>query len=211
MPRYRWHYYLQRLFFYCNLLLINILFNLIMENNFVKIGHIHKAKGLKGEVKLSFEDFFFDAFDTNEELALFFKHFFIEVKAQKVPFFVEYLNTEANVFILKVEDISSKESAEQQIEKRDIFIEASLLANANIDTSGEVSEWEVFIGFKLIDANTQALIGSIEDVIFLPGHELIEVKYKQKTVLLPIHQDLITHTDKRKKTITLQIANGLLD
>ena len=40
---------------------------------------------------------------------------------------------------------------------------------------------------------------------------LIELEYNQKTVQLPLHQDLIVMLNKAQQLIILEIAEGLLE
>ena len=66
------------------------------------------------------------------------------------------------------------------------------------------------IGYHAVDADGKAL-GKIEDVFELPAHTLAQVFIDGKEALLPLNEETIVKIDRRKKTISLQLPEGLLD
>ena len=56
-------------------------------------------------------------------------------------------------------------------------------------------------------------IGKIKSFIYLPGHELANVQAtgSDTEVLIPINEDLIVEYDETEKTISLMIAEGVLE
>jgi len=59
--------------------------------------------------------------------------------------------------------------------------------------------------------NNEAKIGEIININENLPQPVFEINYKSKTVMVPIHEDLIIKIDKENKNIFLRIPDGLLD
>jgi 16S rRNA processing protein RimM len=67
------------------------------------------------------------------------------------------------------------------------------------------------VGFKVI-SQTKNLIGTVKEIIQNPGHDLLRIISPEKReILIPFHEDLIKGFDKRKKTIIVELPEGLTD
>jgi 16S rRNA processing protein RimM len=170
-------------------------------SEFVKVGKTQKAHGIKGELKLNVEEHFIDDLFETEVL-------FIEIKGQKIPYFVEDLQ-EGNAIILKLESVDSRNDAEQLMHK-DIY-----MRREDISLSDEIIESEGLVykfteGFKVMDIH-QGEIAEIEEVVEFPQQEMAYVTYNDKTILLPLHPNFIVEIDRENKIITMNLPEGLLD
>ena len=65
------------------------------------------------------------------------------------------------------------------------------------------------INFKVFDKEEK--IGEVININENLPQPVFEVNYKSKTVMVPIHEDLIIKIDKENKNIFLRIPDGLLD
>ena len=65
------------------------------------------------------------------------------------------------------------------------------------------------VDFLIIDEDN-ITIGTISEILEYPEQLLAKVIYQDKTVLIPIHNDLILGTDAEKKTIQMSLPEGLL-
>ena len=54
-------------------------------------------------------------------------------------------------------------------------------------------------------------IGLIENVYEMPAHALAQVMVDSKEVLIPLMEESIVKVDKRKKEVTVNIPEGLMD
>ncbi len=169
----------------------------------IQIGTILKPQGLKGAVKISFEAFFLEWLLKNE-----FTHLYIAENGAKVPYFVETVNINAQPPILKLEGIEDRNAA-MRFKQKAAFLEESLFEGYLI-AADEVDEWEFLKGFMLKNADLQK-IGSIKDVLLLPGHELVEVNYQGREVLIPLNEALIIELDETNQVLVMEVAEGLLD
>lgn len=171
---------------------------------FVGIGKLKKPHGLKGEIKLSVEDKFWDAMADGVDV------FFIEQKGRKTPYFVEYLRGKGS-FILKLEDVDSKEDA-KFIANRPIFLRRKDILMTDEELLADDSGLEYFFlkNYTVHDTNL-GLIGQILSIEDYPQQEMAVIQYKNKQILIPLMKNWIKSIDKNAKKITLELPEGLLE
>ncbi|MCF0178195.1 MAG: hypothetical protein HUJ90_06170 [Bacteroidales bacterium] len=119
---------------------------------------------------------------------------FITFDEIPVPFFVENWHLfGSNRIYIKLEDIDSLESAEELVGK-------DIVTKAEADAEDDV------VGFKVINADTKEIVGTVSSFIDIPGNPCLEVGDK----IIPCHEDLIKKVDLRKKEIIIKIPEGLI-
>jgi 16S rRNA processing protein RimM len=87
--------------------------------------------------------------------------------------------------------------------------------NVYLTTSDEESsaepELSLLKGFKVADQEN-LVIGKIREIITNPGQLLLEIiTGTNEEILLPFHEDLIIGIDRRRRIVTMEIPEGLLD
>ncbi len=167
---------------------------------FTQIGFTKKTHGVKGELKIvidePYEDLFFEA-----------DRIFIEVKGAKMPFFIEQIRGEGELIIL-FEDITDKDKA-LLIQSKPVFLPtAELPASIKIVETG--LEYGFLEGFILAD-KTLGEIGPIVEVIEMPQQEMAVLMVKNREVLIPLNDGLISTISEAKKTILMDLPEGLLE
>lgn len=66
-------------------------------------------------------------------------------------------------------------------------------------------------GFTVL-LSDRGIVGIIEEIIQNPGQDLLRILSPEKReILVPLHSDLITGINKKKKTITMNLPDGLLE
>lgn len=171
-----------------------------MFGELVKIGRVNKAHGVKGELKVSIEDRYFD--DAVEA-----ESFIMKLGGQPLPYFIEYLRGDATL-LLKLEEVDDKETA-TALSTLDIFMPASAISEAaeEDDDSSIFLKW---IGYTILDEHLGD-IGKIEDVYELPEHYLAELTIKGKATMVPLHYDLVKSVDDATKTVYMSLPEGILE
>jgi len=163
----------------------------------ILLGRIIKVYGYKGAVTVKLEKTFIENIPELESV-------FLEIEGKPVPFFVsdsEYQS--AGILKLKFEGYES-------IEKVNEFTGCKIFL-----TSGKISEnsidLEVITGYKVLSADNK-LVGTIKEVNENPEQWLmIVMTIKNKEILIPLHEDFIIEIDKKGKTITMNLPEGLTD
>ncbi|MBX2939742.1 MAG: 16S rRNA processing protein RimM [Ferruginibacter sp.] len=165
---------------------------------YTRIGKIVAAHGLKGEVilvhhlgkKTSLQDV----------RALFIK----DTQQQLIPWFIEKATARnEEECLVKLEDIHTREGAKKVFPKEVWLTETDfqklVAANAPI----------ALLGYEVIHEKTP--LGIISEVIEQPHQVLCALTYKDKEVLIPLHQGTLIKIDRKQKKVFVQLPDGLLE
>ena len=170
---------------------------MITLNDVYRIGTLGKPHGVKGEIAFSFED---DVFDREEADCLF-----IMIDGLLVPFFIEEYRFSSDVVaLMKFEGIDSLEQA-MSLTGCDVYYPRD-----HEDTDDTVSKAELN-GFKLIDAASGRVVGTIQALDDSTANLLFVVSTDRGEQLIPASHELIKKVDKQEQTITVEIPAGLLE
>lgn len=168
----------------------------------IEIGKCGKPHGLDGTLKCQIDErYIHDMFHVNAV--------FIGVGANPIPYFIESFR-EGNSILMKLEEVNSREDADSLAHKT-LFLRPEDIQEVELPQD-EYSDtrYEKWVGFQLMDDDL-GTIGTIEEILNLPGHFTASVKYKGREVLIPLHENLILNINKEKKEITLSLPSGLLE
>jgi len=163
-----------------------------------KLGKINKAHGLKGDLKATFEAEFPINFSKLESV-------FVNINNKLVPFFIEKISVQGKKAILSIEEVNDLKAAEKLYDK-ELFLPQSLLP----EKDDQVFLYSDLIGFTVSD-KTLGMLGIITDVYALPGQDVLSMDYKNKEILIPASEELITKLEKSKKIVHIEIPEGLLE
>lgn len=130
---------------------------------------------------------------------------FIEDKKDEfLPYFIENIKIKtADELFIKIEGISSKESAQKLVQKQVWLVEEDFHKHAG--KSAPIS----LLGFHLIHENQD--LGEVLEVIEQPHQVLCRIDWKGKEALIPIHDETLLRIDKVKRQVLVQLPDGLLD
>ena len=120
---------------------------------------------------------------------------FIEFDGLPVPFFIEEATPRGGAkYFVKLEDIDTLEQAEEIVGKEIVFEDE------------DDDDFEDIVGYTVIDQNGKK-IGEITAFEDIPGNPCVEIA---GGALIPCPDECILDVDQKKRTIQLQIAEGLL-
>ena len=155
------------------------------------LGEFIKLYSFKGEIILYSEI----KSDIVEKLYTIFVNF----NESQVPFKIVKLKShKKNIYRTKLENIESEDDAKKFINKS-VYIEKS----KNIDDSYNVDN------FKIYDKDKY--VGVVTSTYNKTKQTLIEVKMSEKTVLIPLVDQLIKEISYEKQKIKMILPEGLLD
>ena len=130
---------------------------------------------------------------------------FIQINKKHIPFKLDSIKTFKNKsYKIKFNEVNDDGYANQLISKS-VFIKS----NDYPDLKKETNIYSAIINFSAF--NNEAKIGEIININENLPQPVFEINYKSKTVMVPIHEDLIIKIDKENKNIFLRIPDGLLD
>jgi 16S rRNA processing protein RimM len=172
----------------------------IPKNDCVKIGYVHKAHGISGELVIRFQE---EYYETLEE----YPPLFMEIDNLLVPYFIaeEGLRFKSSESVItRLEWIDSDTKA-KGLCGRSVFVNKEDV----IEMEDEMGPHSL-VGYQLIGEG-MGVIGEIKEVHDYAGNLFLSVYYKGKDVLVPLNEELIISIDEELREIELQIAEGLFD
>ncbi|MDC3354129.1 ribosome maturation factor RimM [Flavobacteriaceae bacterium] len=134
------------------------------------------------------------------------KSIFVELSTGLVPFFIRKCQLhKSSLLRIDFEEITNEEEADALI-KKNIFLPLNLLP----PLEGNKFYYHEVIGFSLTEKDKE--IGIISNIIEQGLQALFEIKGSGgKSHLIPIHDDFIVKVDRKTKTISVQLPEGLLE
>lgn len=167
---------------------------MIRREDVYRIGKIGKPHGVKGEVSFQFDDDIFDRTDAD--------FLILELDGILVPFFMEeYRFRSDSLALMKLEGIDTQERA-RELTNCEVFF-----PREQQDDEENLS-WAAIIGFTAIDEQTNTPVGTIASVDDSTENVLFEL---EDGTLIPASENLITNIDTKKRTITIDLPEGLLE
>lgn len=176
----------------------------MVDEDYICIGYTQKTHGLKGEIKASVEERYWEDFIKSQRV-------FLDIKTTKVPYFLAEVRGE-NALIVRFEDVKSKTEAEG-LQSRKIFLRRKDLIPDHLremEVLEEDAPYAHLPGWVIVD-QTLGEVGVIKEIINMPRQELAVVGYQQRDVLIPLHPNLWVAEDADTKTLHMQLPDGLLD
>lgn len=172
---------------------------MITQEEVYKIGRIGKPHGIKGELHFLFDD---DVFDRVEA-----EYLILDIDGILVPFFMEeYRFRGENSALVKFCDIDTQEKA-REFTNCDVYFPYSLT-----DNEPEIIRWNQIVGFSLMDADSQHIIGTIIRIDDNTMNILFEISTPDgKNILVPANENLIEEINTDQRFISIHIPDGLLD
>jgi 16S rRNA processing protein RimM len=167
-------------------------------NNNILLGRVTKVSGYEGAVSLKLEKIFFENIPQMESV-------FLEIEGRPVPFFISDLEySGADILKLIFEDYGS-------IEKISEFTGCRVFLTTGLTESSKTKDIHSLTGYQVFTSDDK-MLGVVREIITNPGQTLLSViTTGKKEVLIPLHEDFIVSIDKEKKTILMDLPEGLTE
>lgn len=162
------------------------------------LGSIRKLHGLSGEVNI-----FLDVDDAGKYSEL--RSILVDIRGELVPYFIEDLNIiDDHTALVRFVDTGLEQAT--KLVKRDLYLPLSMLPKLD----GNKFYYHEVMGFMLTDLRFGD-IGPIAEVLSYPRQDLFRVMHGDKEVLIPVSDTFIRNVDRKKKQITVDCPEGLID
>jgi 16S rRNA processing protein RimM len=163
----------------------------------ILLGRIIKIQGYDGTIAVKLEKDFIDNIPEMESV-------FLETEGKPVPFFITSSQySGGDILKLRFEGFGAYEKVSD-------FQGCRLFLTTGKRKSSR-SENSPITGFKVLLVNN-SILGTIGDIINNPGQDLLKIiSPEKKEILIPFHDDFVVRIDKKKRTIMVQIPEGLID
>ncbi len=172
---------------------------MIKESEVFKIGKLIKPHGIKGEISFAFENDIFDRVDC--------PYLICRINNILVPFFIkEYRFKGKETALITFENIESEDKA-QHMSGIEVYFPRKYFEE---DSDKEIDySWDFFIGFTVID-KISGKLGIIEAIDNQTINTLFFIKDEDNEYIIPATEDFIEKIDAKKKTLYLQLPEGLI-
>jgi 16S rRNA processing protein RimM len=170
----------------------------VAYNSDILLGRITKVSGYEGALTVKLERLFSGELPHMESV-------FLEIEGRPVPFFIsdsEYSG--ADILRLKFDGYNSSDKVIE-------FVGCRVFLTTSTPAVNRIKEMKSLIGYTVLTSDRVAL-GKVDEVIENPGQWLLNViSASHKTILIPLHEDLIVKIDNRKKLLIMEIPEGLTE
>lgn len=167
---------------------------------YVQIGRLKKTYGLNGELKSFIEERFWE--DLLEADVLF-----VELKGQKIPFFIEEIK-EGGDILLKFEEVEDRDAA-TELSGKPLFMRISDLSEQNASLSFE-DRLPGLVGFTIVTEEGLE-VGPVAELIEMPMQVLALVEKNDEEIMIPLVEDFIVDIIEEEKIIIMSLPEGLLE
>jgi len=130
---------------------------------------------------------------------------YLDLDGEMVPFATETLEVRNNgKAVLRLEDVITVDDAERFAGKK-IFIPVSALP----EPSDNKFYFHEVTGFTVCDKQLGA-IGTVAGVLEMQYQSLLQVKDREKEILIPIVEAIVRKIDRKKRIIYIDAPGGLI-
>ena len=163
----------------------------------ILLGRILKIQGYDGTMTIKLEKDFIDNIPEMGSV-------FLEIEGKPVPFFISSSQySGGDILKLRFDGYGTYEKVSD-------FAGCKLFLTTGKGKSTHSDNISI-TGFKVILSNKSTL-GIIDEIINSPGQDLLKIiSPENKEILIPFHEDFIARIDVKKRTITVQLPEGLTE
>lgn len=167
----------------------------------IPVGSILKTVGYQGALLI----------DTYPDFDLTWDHMdqcLIRVDGVWAPFFIVSKEHKQDGLLVLFEDLGDNKLAKSLIHEEIFVLKTQvIIGQDNTEDKDEIEGW---LGFTIYDIDT-SFSGVIEELEELPSQLLAHVTYEGKRIVIPLADELIIELDPEKKTVKMDLPQGLLD
>ena len=165
-----------------------------MSKQYLEVGQVTSIHGIAGEVKVM-------PWADSPEFLCQFKTMYLD--GGRRPVRVEQARVQKNMVLLKLEGISDPDSA-RALRNTILFIDRK---------DAQLPEGSIFLadlyGLEVRDAKTDAVLGSVADIMTLPANNVYVVRGGEREILIPAVPQFIAETNVEKGYIKVNMMEGL--
>ena len=166
--------------------------------NYLRLGKLVAAHGLKGELVLKHH------LGKKSSLKGLQAIFIEEKKNSFLPWFIQSTRIKNDQEIyLKLEGVDIREAA-LKLTPKDVWV-----AESEFKRLAAKSSPVNLLGYSVI--NEKKILGEILEVIEQPHQLICKLDIKGKEVLIPLNDDTLKKIDHKKKEVTVDLPEGLLE
>lgn len=167
-----------------------------MKKEYLEAGKIVTTHGIKGEVKIM-------PYCDSAELLAEFDRLFLGKNHDEI--IVERARVQKNMVIAKLEGFNTPEEAEK-LRNKILFMHRD-----DLELDDDTYFIQDLIGMEVKDADSDALYGTIADVMQTGANDVYVVRGEEREYLVPAIADVVISTDLDSNIMTIRPLDGLFE
>ena len=171
-----------------------------MSYNFIEVGNTRKATGFDGAIRLEIEDQYVS--DLLKADAIF-----IETGFEILPYFPKSIKDDGQL-VARFDDVLDRETA-AMLAGKPVYLREEEVTHEELEPSTSDYDLDVLIG-TIVHDEQQGEVGRIQAIESFPQQEMMIVAYKDSTVMIPLHPDLIIEMIPGDRLV-MNLPEGLLE
>jgi len=169
------------------------------KDAFYYLGKVLKTYGNKGHLLILLD---VDSPESYEHIDTVF----VGVENDRIPYFIKELELKHNKqAMVCFEDIDSMDDARILV-GRSLYLPGSMLPALR----GKKFYYHEITGFIVMDEK-HGNIGHVETVLDLPQQSLMQIRFGEKEILIPMVDEILLKVDRKKKELRIRAPEGLID
>lgn len=173
-----------------------------MNTSYLQIGKTRKIHGIHGHLKMDVQPPYEEGFEKIQVV-------FIEIGTKKTPYFIEHIDFISGLFLVKLEEIDSKEAA-KPLSNRPLFVREKDIEISEFTYEEADASFDQLVGFTILNQAGEA-IGIIEDIQEFPQQIMAFVTHNDQETMIPLNDAFIEGINPQTKEITMNLPEGLLE
>lgn len=162
----------------------------------VEIGRTGKPHGIRGELNLHVDEALWDDLLRVDAVL---------IGAPPIPYFVRDFRAGGKLTVT-LEGFTTREAV-QLLANKPLLLPAE---QVTVSLETEETPWDGVIGYT-IEAAGYPPLGPIASILDLPSHYLAELTYMERTVYIPLHEDLVVRVRETDTVLEMELPEGLLE
>ena len=162
----------------------------------IEIGRTGRPHGIHGELALLIDEVYED--DLLQARAVL-------IGEPAIPYFVVSFRSGGKLTV-KLENFTSREAV-SLLAGKPLWLPAD---QVTAEIPADETPYDALLGY-MIEADGYPPLGPIEDIVDLPEHYLAEITYEERTVYIPLHEDLIVGVRETDTVLEMNLPEGLLE
>lgn len=163
---------------------------------YTEIGVIQRRQGLNGNLVVKLNH---DIPDLGNLGSLY-----VRINHTLVPYGIERFFWQHRKAILKLEGVDDPQTA-HHLQSRLILVPPDILPLL----SPQEIHLDSILGYHVVDVQEGGL-GTVQAIYAPSQQKLLAISYRGQELLVPYHEDIVTHIDHAQQTVTVHLPNGFI-
>ena len=163
---------------------------------YIELGVIQRRQGLRGNLMVKLYDGIRDLGGLSS--------LFVRIDHTLVPYGIERFFWQHRKAILKFVGVDDPKTA-HDLQSRSVFALQGILPQF----SPPKAHVDKILGYHVLDVR-EGNLGTVQAIYVPSQQKLLAIAYRGQELLIPYHEDIVTHIDHTHQTVTVHLPSGFI-